>query len=154
MEPPKERGLHGEEIAGEDALGLGAQELGPARAGPAGCGSESLFEQDPPDGGRPHTDAEFAELSLDPDVAPAGVLSCYSDRERADLRIEPGPAGSLAAVGPLSSDELAVPTKKRGRGDYEEGPAVLRRIRDAAARKILSLRRSLGLPALRERTFT
>jgi len=126
VEGLEEGGFHGEEVTCQDALGLGTQELGPARTGSAGCGSESLFEKDSPNGGCPHMDAEFAELALDPDVAPTGVLCCHADRERADLGIEPRAAGSLLAVGPLSFDELAVPTKERLRCDDEARPPVLR----------------------------
>ena len=79
---------------------------------------------DPDRGGR-HGDAELGELSLDPEVTPSRVLPSQPKDQVSDLGIKRRPARSTCrAVGPLPSDQLAVPAKKRLRCDKERGPSV------------------------------
>src|SRR6266508_3682311 len=79
----QERGLHGEKVAGEHSLRLLAEEFAPPRAGPTGRRSQAAAAKDPPDGARPHTDTELAELALDPDAPPSGVLPAQAGNELA-----------------------------------------------------------------------
>src|SRR5664280_3793170 len=79
-------GLDGEEVAGDDALRLGPQELGPGRAGPPRGGPRSRSSEQSPYRRRAHSEAELAELALDPHAAPARVLAGEAEDERTDFR--------------------------------------------------------------------
>src|SRR5665811_761786 len=66
-----------------------------------------------PDRRRSHPDAELAQLALDPDTAPAGVLPGQPADERTDRGIERWPAWATGpAVGPLPAHELAMPSER------------------------------------------
>jgi hypothetical protein len=73
VEPSQgERAVDVEEVDGEHAGGLGAQELPPAGVGaPDRCRWDAVALEDPPDCRGADTVAEFEQLTLDPQVAPA-----------------------------------------------------------------------------------
>lgn len=101
-----------------------SEELAPRRAGPPGCGPEASSAKDPPDRARPDPDAELSELALDPDTPPPRVLSAETDDEIGHLGTQWRPTRASSPVGPLASDELAVPPHQRLGGDHERGPSV------------------------------
>jgi hypothetical protein len=127
VERPEPGRLHGEEVARDDALRLGPEELGPDGAGPPGRGTEPGGPEQGPDRRRSHPDAELAQLALDSDAAPAGVLPGQPEDERTKLRIDRRPVrAARPAVGPLPADELAMPAQERRRGDEKGDPTVPR----------------------------
>src|ERR1035437_3364790 len=75
-------GLDGEEVAGDDAIRLRPQELGPGRARAPRGRTEPGGSEQGPDRRRTDTDTELAELAVDPDAAPPGVLPGQPENER------------------------------------------------------------------------
>src|SRR5450756_2112518 len=127
VERPEPGGLDGEEVAGDDAIRLGPQELGPGRAGPPRGGPRSRSSEQGPYRRRAHSEAELAELALDPHAAPARVLAGEAEDERTELGIDRRPAkAARPAVGPLPAYELAVPAEEGCRGDEEGDPSITR----------------------------
>src|SRR5664280_2051491 len=127
VERPEPGGLDGEEVAGDDAIRLGPQELGPGRAGPPRGGPRSRSSEQGPYRRRAHSEAELAELALDPHAAPARVLAGEAEDEGTELGIDRRPAkAARPAVGPLPAYELAVPAEEGCRGDEKGDPAVTR----------------------------
>src|SRR5450759_4240458 len=119
--------LDGEEVAGHDPARVRPEELGPGRARPPRGGTEASGPEQGPDRRRTDTDPELAELALDPDAAPAGVLPGQPEDERTDLGIDRWPAWAAGpAVGQLPAHEFAVPPEDGRRGDEEGDPAVTR----------------------------
>jgi hypothetical protein len=80
VEPCREDGVDGEDVAREHARGLAADELAPGNAGSLASGSEPCFAQELADRRRRDAESERAEFARDPLVAPAAVLA----RESAD----------------------------------------------------------------------
>src|SRR5665647_3555005 len=127
VERPEPGGLDGEEVAGDDAIRLGPQELGPGRAGPPRGGPRSRSSEQGPYRRRADSDAELAELALDPHAAPARVLAGEAEDEGTELGIDRRPAkAARPAVGPLPAYELAVPAEEGCRGDEEGDPSITR----------------------------
>jgi hypothetical protein len=119
--------LDGEEVARDDPVRLGPKELGPRRAGPSWGGTRSGSPEHGSDRRRADSDAELAELALDPDAAPARVLPGKSQDERTEFGIDRRPARATGlAVRPFPAYELAVPSEERRRRDKEGDPAVTR----------------------------
>ncbi|MEW1841096.1 hypothetical protein AB0392_24380 [Nonomuraea angiospora] len=73
-----------DEITGQQGVGLGAQELGPGGGRSVWCRIKTRLVEDLPYRGRCDLDAERGELSVDPPVAPVGVLSDQAQDEGAD----------------------------------------------------------------------
>ena len=69
-------------------------------------------------------DTELAELALDPHAPPPRVLPPKTEDEVRDLTIQWRPARASSPVGPLTSNELAVPAKQRLGRDHERGRSV------------------------------
>src|ERR687891_2490342 len=67
----------------------------------------------------------LAALPLDPHVAPPRVLLRHADHELAYLRIDGRSSRSLCLVGPLATEELAMPAEQGGGRDDEARPALL-----------------------------
>ena len=91
LERPEPDGLDREEFTGDDSIRLSPQELGPRRAGPSRGSTEPCGPQQGADRRRAGSDAELAALALDPDAAPAGVLSGEPEDECTDHRIDRRP---------------------------------------------------------------
>src|SRR5664280_469429 len=79
VQRPEPGGLDGEEVTGDDPARLRPEELRPARASVPWGRTESRTPEQGPDRRRSDAEAELAQLTLDPDAAPAGG--------------SPGPAG-------------------------------------------------------------
>src|SRR5207249_11455590 len=98
-----------------------------ARVRSSRCGPEPRAPQDRADRRRRDSDAELAELSLDPDAPPSAVLPSHPQDEgpnfRSDGRTACPPSPS---IGPLPAYELAVPPEERLGPDQEEPPPVPR----------------------------
>jgi hypothetical protein len=71
-------GVEGEEIDGQQSGGLSAQKAPPPGVRPAGCWAESGGGQDPADRAGAYAVSEAEEFSLDPTVAPGGILLCQA----------------------------------------------------------------------------
>ena len=89
-------GLDGEEVTGDDPARLRPEELGPGRAGPSWGRTESRSSEQGPDRRRADADPELAQLAVDPDTAPAGVLPGEAEDERTDLRVDGRPSRAPA----------------------------------------------------------
>ena len=103
-----------------------SEELGPAGTHTARSGPEASSAKNPPDRARSDPDAELAKLALDPHTAPPRVLSPKTDNEIGHARTQRRPARTSSTVGPLPSDELAVPPKQCLGCEHERGPSVPR----------------------------
>jgi len=107
------------------SLRLGPEELSPRRARSSRRRAEPLGPEHSPDGGCAHPDAHLAQLALDANVAPAGVLPGQAQDDFTDLGVDWRTAELLSpSVGPLPPHKLSVPAKERLRRDHERGPAV------------------------------
>src|SRR3954469_25498434 len=85
VEPCREDGVDGEEVAREHARRLGADELAPGDAGSLASGSEACFAQELADCRRRDAEPQRPELARDPLLAPAAVLARESEDQLADL---------------------------------------------------------------------
>jgi hypothetical protein len=122
LEPDR---LHREEVAGHDPCGLGLEELRPCRSKPSWRRAEAVSSQQRPDGRGIHPDAELAQLTADPHATPSRVLPGHAQHERDDLGVDRWPArpAPLLAVGPLPSNQRAVPAHQRlGRDEKRRCP--------------------------------
>src|SRR5256885_17020357 len=63
-----------EEVARQDRLGLGAQELRPGRPGPSPGGADAVGLEDLPYRRCCDLDSQAGQLTVNPPVAPLGVL--------------------------------------------------------------------------------
>ena len=92
---------------------------GPARTGTAARSAETVGRmesralQDLPDGRGGHDMAESDQLTLDPSVAPSGILAGHPQHQGPDRRCGGRSARSSAGVGPAAGDELGVPAQQR-----------------------------------------
>ena len=110
------------------------------------------MSQQRPDGGGTHPDAELAQLPADPHAAPPGVLSGHPQDQCCGLRVDRWPARrALLAVGPLASDQRAVPAQQRLGCDEQRCPPLSGSTRLAASRT-RSAAVNLGRPVLRRST--
>lgn len=85
VQPCREDGADGEEVAREHARGLAADELAPGDAGSLASGSEPGFAQELADRRGRDAEAERAERARDPLVSPAAVLARESEDQLAGL---------------------------------------------------------------------
>src|SRR5918995_6529800 len=118
----QQHGLYREEVVRQHSPALCPQELAPCRTGAAWCRPQAGAAQDPPDGTRPGADPELAELALDPDATPPGILPAETRDEIDRLAVKRRPTRSSPTVSPLAPDELAMPPKERPRRDHEPRP--------------------------------
>jgi hypothetical protein len=75
-------------VGGQQSGGLSAQEGPPSGVGPAWCWAESSGGQDPADRAGAYAVSEAEEFSLDPAVAPGGVLLRQAQHQGLDLVID------------------------------------------------------------------
>ncbi len=82
--------------------------------------------QQRPDGRGTHPDTELAQLPADPHAAPPGVLPGHPEDQLCGLRVDWWPARrALLAVGPLPSDQHAVPAQQcLGRDEKRRCPPL------------------------------
>ena len=126
VEPCREDGVDGEEVAREHARGLAADELAPGNAGSLASGSEPCFAQELADRRRRDAESERAEFARDPLVAPAAVLARESEDQLADLTADRRSPRARCWVGPALRHELAMPAHERVGRDEERTPALAR----------------------------
>ena len=124
VEPPQRDGVHGEEVAGQHRGRLGFQELTPRRSGSVWRGIEAMALEDVPDAGGCQVDTQDGKLPVDTAIAPCRVLRGQANDQLApslgDLR-----AASGLRVGPLATDQLAMPTEQSVGLDEEPSAASL-----------------------------
>jgi hypothetical protein len=126
VEPCREDGVDGEEVAREHARGLAADELAPGDAGSLASGSEPCFAQELADRRRRDAESERPELARDPLVAPATVLARESEDQLADLTADRRSPGARRWIGPAPRHEVAMPAHERLGRDEERTPALAR----------------------------
>ena len=126
VEPCREDGVDGEEVARGHACGLAADELAPGNAGSLASGSEPCFAQELADRRRRDAESERAEFARDPLVAPAAVLARESQDQFADLTADRRSPRARCRVGPAPRHELAMPADERVGRDEERTPALAR----------------------------
>src|SRR3990170_6021683 len=112
--------LHREEVAGQGAGCLGAKELFPRRPS-SGCRADARSSEDRRDRRGGHADAQAEELSLDPPVAPPGVLPRQAKHQAPDLGIGRRTPRPAVRSRPFPRHQLAVPPKE-GLRLHEERP--------------------------------
>ena len=111
-----------QEVAGQNPFGLRGEELGPGWSGPSGCGIDAGGVEDLPHRAGANPVAQPDQLAMDAPVAPGRVLRREPQHQRADLRGDARPARPTTGIRPAPSDQVAVPTQQRGRGDEERRP--------------------------------
>src|ERR1700730_13875746 len=96
----------GGEVARQDRFGLGAQELRPGWLGPPRRGVEPGLLQDFPRRRRRYFHSHAGQLTMDPAVAPAGVLADQPQDQCPDVPAGRWPAGLVAdgPGGPAAAD--------------------------------------------------
>jgi hypothetical protein len=122
LEPDR---LHREQVARHDPLSLRSKKLRPARPRAARRRAEAVASQQRPDGRGTHSDAELAQLPADSHAAPPGVLPGHPEDQLHGLRVDRWPARrALLAVGPLASNQRAVPAQQRLGRDQKRRPPL------------------------------
>jgi hypothetical protein len=113
-----------EEVGGEDGFGLGAQEHCPTVRSPLGRWVDLRGLEDLPDGGRGDLDAQDEQFPVDAPVAPAAVVACQAQHQRADGPHRGWPTGAFGArqAGVTSGDQVAMPAQYRFRAHQKSDP--------------------------------
>jgi Cysteine-rich secretory protein family len=102
-------------------LRLDAQKLAPGGVDAARSGLVAAGAEDPPDRRRTDLVAEAGQFTVHAAVAPRGVLRRQPQRQVADVRASPR-AARPARIGPLTSDQAAVPGQQGSRRDQSAAP--------------------------------
>jgi hypothetical protein len=118
--------VDGEEVAGERRCGMLAQERAPVLLVALGCRRNTCRFQDVAYQRGGDADAEFAQLTDDPDIAPAGVLARHSQDEFAHLASDRRSAGTPVRVRPVARNEAAMPAQQRLRSRQKRPPRTAR----------------------------
>jgi len=124
VQAAEEDGVDVGEVDGKDRVGLRAEELRPGWTGSSWRRIESRVFQDLPDSRGGHGMAEADQLTLDPSVAPAVILTGDPQYQGPDRRSGGWSAWSSARVGPAPGEELGVPAQQRS-GRHQPEPAKL-----------------------------
>jgi hypothetical protein len=82
--------------------------------------------QDVPDECGRHIDAELAQFTDDPDVAPTRVLTCEPHDQLAHHLIDRRPPQATARIRPVLRDKTLMPTQQRLRAHREHVPGASR----------------------------
>nr|WP_259405193.1 hypothetical protein [Microbispora sp. H10830] len=114
-----------DEVAGQQGIGLRAQEVGPRGGRPLGRRINTCLLEDLPYRGRCDLDTERGELTVDPLITPAWILSDQAQNESADGADRGRAPTSLrpADTGMTPVHQIAVPAQDRIRADEEPQPA-------------------------------
>jgi hypothetical protein len=111
VEPPEPHGVDGEEVAGHDPGGLLAQERPPGAVCTSWRRVEPVAAKRGTDRGGRDPNSQVQQLSLDPLIAPPGVLLCETDDQLLHLLVQRWPAGLAVRVGPGTGDQSSVPAQ-------------------------------------------
>src|SRR6266536_1560485 len=122
VEPLQPDGFDGEEVDRDHALGLRSQELAPTEARALAGRSEASLAKQVAHRRRRYRDAEPAELTGDPLVAPAPVLPGEPKNQVPDLAADRR-AADPTGIPPALRDQPTVPSKERRRSDDKRAPA-------------------------------
>src|SRR4029450_104176 len=152
VQPFEPHGVDGEEVAGEDPGGLLTQKRPPGRTRAPRGRVEAVAAQRFADRGGRDLYAEVEQLTLDPLVAPGGVLGGQTDDQLLDLRVERGTPASTMRVGPGAGDQPAVPAQQRLRLDQEHDQRARGSRRLIAASRARSAGSNLGRGTWRRST--
>src|SRR5437870_5539321 len=85
IEPPEPERLDREKVAGDDRVGVGTQEVAPAELGASTGRRQAGLAQDLGDRCCRDARADTSELTNDPLVAPARILTREPQHQRTDL---------------------------------------------------------------------
>src|SRR5215470_19497752 len=124
VEPLQEDGVNREEVSGDDRRGVGGKEAAPGERGATWRRGDAVPTQDPANRAGRDLEAEFAELALEAEIAPATVLLGQLADQLPALFADRGStaARTTRERRPLLSDQLAVPAEHRFRLDQQGGP--------------------------------
>src|SRR6266511_2049092 len=122
VEPLQPDGFDGEEVDRDHALGLRSQELAPTEARALAGRSEASLAKQVAHRRRRYREAEPAELTGDPLVAPAPVLPGEPKNQVPDLAADRR-AADPTGIPPALRDQPTVPSKERRRSDDKRAPA-------------------------------
>jgi hypothetical protein len=111
VEAAQKHGVDVGEVDRQDRRGLRGQELSPGRPSSSWRGIESCVLLDPSDSRGGHGMAEADQLTVNPSVAPAGILAGHPQHEGSDRRWGGWSAWRSVGVGPAAGDELVVPAQ-------------------------------------------
>src|SRR6266536_1071448 len=98
------------------------QELAPAEPSPRPRRRNTGLPQDRANGGRRHRHAHTGELTNDPLIAPARILTSDSHHELVDVLGDSGPAGTASGVRPPSPNKPAMPAQYGVRANEQRLP--------------------------------
>jgi hypothetical protein len=105
VESPEQDRLDGEEVAGHDRSGMRLQELRPSGSLAARSWRHAVSAQNAPDGGHRNPVAELEQLTLDPAIAPAQVLTPQLQDQLPELLRDRRPATARSQPEkPISAD--------------------------------------------------
>src|SRR5512132_3390312 len=141
--------LDREEVARDHRLRLRPEELAPAEPSPVPGGRHPGLPQDRTHRRRADLHPHTGQLTDDPLIPPAWVLTGNPQNELADVRGDRGPAGTAPRVRPASPNKPAMSVSGQTKNDCWPVP---RRSRLAAARKTRSASSRRGRPICRRRT--
>jgi hypothetical protein len=85
--------------------------------------AQVMVEQDSGDCAGGQAEAKLHELSLDPAVAPSGVLPSQAHHEGCGVLIHPGTSWSAVGVSEAPDHQLSMPGEQCGRRHPESAPA-------------------------------
>jgi hypothetical protein len=111
------------QVAGHDPGGLLAQERPPGAVRTSWRRVEPVAAKRGTDRGGRDPNSQVQQLSLDPLIAPSGVLLSETDDQLLHLLVQRWPAGLAVRVGPGAGDQPSVPAQQRVGLDEEARPA-------------------------------
>jgi hypothetical protein len=85
VEPLEHDRVDVEQISGQDPVSLGLEERPPRGVRTPRRGRDPALFQDPADRAFPDSVAETTQLTLDPPVAPSGIVACQRGDQVTDL---------------------------------------------------------------------
>jgi hypothetical protein len=114
--------LDGEEVAGKHGRGLLAEEFPPARTRTPRRWLKTGRQEQTPQHARRNSEAELQQLTCDPPMAPAWVLTCEAQDELSHAILDRRTARRSSRLRPLPSHEFPMPAQKRLRGHDQPSP--------------------------------
>lgn len=116
--------VDGEEVGGQNPFGLHPEELHPGWSGSPWCRQEPVVRQHLGHGALRDPDTQLLELTDDPQIAPAGIVSGQREDQLGCLLRQRRTSWSAMRVGPVPADERPVPAHDRTWADQERRPAL------------------------------
>ena len=121
VEAAEQDGINGEEVTSHDGAGVSTEEFAPRQASTTRGRRYALAPKHSADGGSREPVTQLAQLTLDPKVAPGGVLGGQPEDEISKVNRNGPPAQWTAPPEgcPFSPHQLAVPADGRLGSDQQ-----------------------------------